>query len=62
MMLIIIMKYYALWLMLSNMQIMLLLDKYELLPSIGSDIPWKTTNVRSREKARLNLRNRLGYK
>ena len=33
-----------------------------MLPSIGSDIPWKTANVRSREKARLNLRNRLGYK
>ena len=33
-----------------------------MLPSIGSDIPWKTKNVRSREKSRLNLRNRLGYK
>ena len=45
-----IMKYYALWLLLSNMQIMLLLVKYELLSSIGFDIPWKTAKMCDRGK------------
>ncbi|KHG11283.1 hypothetical protein F383_05974 [Gossypium arboreum] len=33
-----------------------------MLPSIGSNIPWKTTKMCDRGKSRLNLRNRLGYK